>query len=354
MNQIDRLDRRHPTQSVLIQRLVHAAFVALLLLTACEKHRSEIHLTGATMGTQYSIKIVNPGEIESDVLKVEVDKLLSAINSTMSTYDPASELSELNHNPSTEWIEISDGLYTVLQAAISVAQDSGGAFDVTVGPLVNLWGFGPDRGAGVVPGADVLASARARVGVNKFALRADPNALQKRHPDVYIDLSGIAKGYAVDRVAAFLQSKGQQNFLVDIGGELRASGTNRNGTRWRIGIENPITDGREIGRTIALSNTGLASSGDYRNYFESGGVRYGHTIDPKTGAPAQHRLAAVTVLYPAAMIADAWATALMSMGFDEGIVAANKHNVAALFIVDEADNWKSYTTRAYDLAVGNH
>ena len=306
------------------------------------------------MGTQYAITIVNPGETQQETLKTSVDALLNSINVAMSTYVPESELSLINKNSSTQWIEISDALHTVLQAAVTVAEASGGAFDVTVGPLVNLWGFGPDRGASIVPDPSAVANASERVGTDKFEIRANPSALRKRHPEVYIDLSGIAKGYAVDRLAMLLQEHGYEDFLVDIGGELRAAGLNRNGTAWRIGIENPAAAGREIGQTIALTNTGLASSGNYRNYFESEGVRYGHTIDPKTGAPTRHRLASVTVLHPTAMLADAWATALMSLGFAAGLKVANEHELAALFFVAEADNWNSHATRAYDIAVGNN
>ncbi len=354
MYRTDRRPHRRPEQPEFIRYIIIAALTAAILLSGCEKQRPAIHLTGATMGTQYSITIVQPDEIEQENLKAEVSALLSAINAAMSTYDPNSELSLINQNSSMDWIEISEALYTVLQAAISVADASGGAFDVTVGPLVNLWGFGPNRGTGIVPDPSAIASAGERVGTNKFVIRDNPSALRKQHPEVSIDLSGIAKGYAVDILAGFLQEQGYEDFLIDIGGELRVAGLNRNGTAWRIGIENPTVGGREVGKTVALTNTGLASSGNYRNYFESEGVRYGHTIDPKTGAPTQHRLASVTVLHPTAMLADAWATALMSLGFDEGLKVANDHDLAALFFAAEADNWNSHATKAYDIAVANN
>ncbi len=354
MDTIDQPTQRRAGAFNTIRRLGAMLLVAISLTSGCDKHRPAMYLNGTTMGTQYAITIANPGEQNEAHLKSEVDTLLGVINATMSTYDPGSELSRLNNNPSTDWIPISAALNTVLQAAVVVAQDSGGAFDVTVGPLVNLWGFGPERGEGVAPDASAIASARARVGLEQIELRAQPSALRKRRPDIYIDLSAIAKGYAVDRLAAFLQNAGQRNFLVDIGGELRALGTNPKGQDWRIGIENPLFDGREIGRTMVLRNAGLASSGNYRNYFEHDGVRYGHTIDPRTGAPVQHHLAAVTVINSTAMFADAWATALMSLGFEDGLKVANERALAALFIVDEHGDWKSYTTSAFDLAVGNN
>jgi thiamine biosynthesis lipoprotein len=354
MNRTVQRPRRRAPQPEFVRYIVIVVLAVASLLTGCEKHRPAIQLTGVTMGTQYSITIVNPGETQQEALETSVDALLGSINAAMSTYDPESELSLMNQNSSTEWIKISDSLHTVLQAAIAVAEASGGAFDVTVGPLVNLWGFGPDRGASVVPDPSAVANASEQVGTDKFEIKANPSALRKRHPEVYIDLSGIAKGYAVDRLARFLQEQGYEDFLVDIGGELRAAGLNPNRRAWRIGIENPTAEGREIGQTIVLTNTGLASSGNYRNYFESDGVRYGHTIDPKTGAPTQHRLASVTVLHSTAMLADAWATALMSMGFGAGLKVANEHELAALFFVAEADNWNSHATRAYDIAVGSN
>jgi len=300
------------------------------------------------MGTHYSITIVDHGEIDANGLKAEVDALLTQINATMSTYDPASELSRLNLNPSTAWIDISEPLYTVLQASTDIAQASDGAFDVTIGPLVNLWGFGPERGTGAVPDTAAIERARGRVGSDKLALQASPRAIRKQRGDVYIDLSGIAKGYAVDQVADLIESHGLTDYLVDIGGELRARGSNRSGVPWRIGIENPIIDGREIARTVALSGKAMASSGNYRNFFEADGVRYGHTIDPKTGNPTRHRLAAVTVIHASAMLADAWATALMSLGFDAGTKLAEKNGLAALFFVAAADTVKNYATKAFN------
>tara|TARA_Y100000588_G_scaffold319548_1_gene349640 strand:+ start:1390 stop:2316 length:927 start_codon:yes stop_codon:yes gene_type:complete len=307
------------------------------------------------MGTQYAVTVADRGKRDPGVLEGEIETLLEVINATMSTYDPASELSRLNKNRTTAWIPISEDLYTVLRTSVSVGIDSGGAFDATVGPLVNLWGFGPDRGIPMVPGGDTLAKARTRVGVDMFELQERPHAFRKRHPDVYVDLSGVAKGYAVDRVATLLQSTGHINYLVDIGGEFRAKGRNSKGQEWTIGIEGPVNGGRLIAirRTIVLRNAGLASSGNYRNYFERDGVRYGHTIDPRTGAPVQHNLAAVTVLDETAMLADAWATALMSLGFQAGRRVAEEHDLSVYFIVTEGEGTRSYTTPAFDLAVGD-
>lgn len=329
-----------------------ALVAVVLLLAGCEQRQPAIQLAGATMGTQYSVKVVNAGAVEANVLKAEIDALLTAVNATMSTYDPASELSRLNRNPSTAWIGISQELSDVLQGAVAIGQASGGAFDVTVGPLVNLWGFGPGRGTSAVPDAAAIERERQRIGLDKLVLRASPAAVRKRRGDVMIDLSGIAKGYAVDRIAEHLDARGVTDYLIDIGGELRAGGVNQTGAPWRIGIENPMIGGPAIVQTVPLSGNGMASSGNYRNFFEIDGVRYGHTIDPRTGSPTQHRLAAVTVVHRSTMIADAWATALMSLGFAAGVKIAEAHGLAVLFIVGAADTWESHATRAFEPIVG--
>ena len=327
-----------------------AIVLVILVLAGCEPHAPGIQLIGATMGTQYSVKLVAPGETEANRLKQAIDTLLAAINATMSTYDPASELSRLNRNPTTTWIEISEELRSVLAVAMAIGRASAGGFDITVGPLVNLWGFGPQRGDRVVPDSAAIERARARVGLDKLTLRAIPAAVRKRRGDVYIDLSGIAKGYAVDQIAQYLEARGVTNYLVDIGGELRAGGLNARGEPWRIGIEDPLVAGREIALSIPLSGKALASSGNYRNYFAVDGVRYGHTIDPHTGWPTRDRLAAVTVIHASAMVADAWSTALMSLGFDAGVKAAAAHGVAALFFYPKGDGWERYATKAFNLA----
>jgi thiamine biosynthesis lipoprotein len=340
---------RHIKNS-LVSRIV--AFLAVLaLLSGCQKPVTTMFLSGTTMGTQYSLTIVKPGDVASEMLQQRVESLLREVNKTMSTYDEESELSRLNLSESTEWIEISEDLYTVLDAASVVARDSGGAFDVTIGPVVNLWGFGPTPGTGRMPESVALEQAHARVGVGKFELQSGPNALRKIASDVNIDLSGIAKGYAVDRLSWLFSQLGVHDFLIDIGGEMSARGTNPDGADWQIGLEMRAGEGTEIGPVIEFTNASLASSGNYRNFFELDGVRYGHTIDPKTGMPTQHRLAGVTVLHDSSMFADAWATALMSLGFEAGLEIARQQSLAALFVVHELDAKSIYTTVYFDRAV---
>jgi thiamine biosynthesis lipoprotein len=331
---------------VKIRQIPWLVLAASVLLGGCAEERPATRLSGSTMGTQFSVTIVDLSETaRSETLKLEIEALLAGINASMSTYDPTSELSLVNQNSSTDWIEISTELHTVLAAALIVNEASAGAFDVTVGGLVNLWGFGPDRGAGVIPESGALEAAHRRLGAANLRLKINPPALRKSPAEIVIDLSGIAKGYAVDRIAEFLIEAQYTDFLIDIGGEMRAAGTNKSGVAWNIGIENPRDTGRELIRTISLRDTGLASSGNYRNFFEIGGKRYGHTIDPKTGAPTRHELTAVSVLHPSAMLADAWATAIMSMGYREGMRLAAQQNLAVLFIV-EGDTMSTITKSA--------
>lgn len=270
-------------------------------------------LEGSTMGTTYRVVIGAPLSRDSTPqLKRQIDSLLADVNASMSTYDTDSELSRFNARQDTGAVEISPALATVVAAALQVHAQSGGAFDVTIAPLVDAWGFGP-----TAPPVQPLDSARVRellayVGSDKLALRGA--MLAKRNPRVQLDLSAIAKGYGVDIVSVWLSSRGYIDHLVEIGGEVRASGHRPDGSAFRVGIEAPEDSVRRVQRAVLLEGVSLASSGNYRNYFTLGGERYVHTLDPVTGYPVRHRLLAVSVLHPSCMMADAWATALMAAG----------------------------------------
>jgi len=224
-----------------------------------------------------------------------------------------------------------------------VSEMTDGAYDVTVGPLVNLWGFGPQDTHDKIPARGAIESARARTGYHNLELRQTPAAIRKRLPGLYVDLSSIAKGYAVDRVARLLEGQGIENYLVEIGGELRGKGHNERGTAWRIGIERPSANDRAVYKALKLDRSGLATSGDYRNYFEHDGQRYSHIINPLTGQPVSHKLASVTVIAASAMRADALATALMVLGPQDGYALAEHEGIAAFFIVKVG---KGFTNKA--------
>lgn len=331
------------------------ASVALCLIvfaSGCENPPASVRFAGVTMATQYVVTIARAGELTAQAVKPQVDAVLVRVNKSMSTYDPASELSRLNANPATDWIAVSPPLYYVLDAAQRIGAASDGAFDVTVGPLVNLWGFGPEMRQDF-PSEPAIRALLERVGQEQIELQAAPPGVRKRRADLAIDLSGIAKGYAVDQVAELLESLGATDYLVEIGGEIRARGRNAAGEPWRIGIESPVSERREIAQTVALTQSGMASSGTYRNFFERDGVRYSHMLDPTTGYPVTGELAGVTVLHDSAMVADAWATALMTLGANRAPAIAEKEGIAALFFSVVADKVVSEPNAAFKAALGH-
>jgi len=305
-------------------------------------------LQGATMGTTYTVKMVElPPGLEPDGVQAEIDAILEKINRQMSTYLEDSELSRFNRSRATDWIDVSQELADVLHQARQVSTLTKGAFDVTVGPLVNLWGFGPSLGDNQVPSEQDIREASNRVGYTGLQVRRSPPAINKHHPDLYVDLSAIAKGYAADVVAEYLQALGIDNYMVEIGGEIQAKGRNARGSWWRIAIEKPSIGSRSLHTIVELNGVGIATSGDYRNYFETEGRRYSHTIDPVSGRPVTHKLASVTVANPSTMQADAMATALMVLGPEAGYRFAEEHELAAFFIVKSEDGFYDKATAAF-------
>lgn len=320
------------------------------LLCACsfedKNNNLFFHIDGPTMGTTYSIKGFLPQDysINQNSLGVEVEKALKGFNSVMSTYLETSELSKLNRAPKNEWLDVSRDLEKVIQISSLVYAKSKGAFDVTVGPLVNLWGFGPTD-VEILPSQEQLDEVRARVGFDKIEIA---EGKLKKTKDVYIDLSAVAKGYATDVVADILEANGITNYMVEIGGELRLRGVNRQGKAWIIGIEKP-TLGRE-GAMMGVSgeNIAIATSGEYRNYYEKNGIRVSHTVDPATGRPITHNLASVTVIADSGGYADAWATAINVLGVERGLALATEMDMAAFFIIRAGDGFDVKYTQAFE------
>ena len=311
-----------------------------LVLTACDSTPPDptVRLTGATMGTSYELKLVPaPGQTVPADLQARVEAMLTLVNRQMSTYDPDSELSRFNKNPSTDWIAVSPELQQVVAEGLRIGELSGGAFDITVGPLVNLWGFGPEPRRDEVPSTAAIAQARERVGDWRLHARAEPPALKKDRADLYVDLSAMAKGYGVDRMAALIDTTGVGNYLASIGGEIRAQGRNGRGEPWTIAIEKPEAGQRSVERLIRLGDHTVSTSGNYRNFFEQNGQRYSHVINPRTGWPVPHTLASVTVIGDRSMVADATATALLAAGPELGFQLASEHHLAAFFVLIEPD-----------------
>jgi thiamine biosynthesis lipoprotein len=297
------------------------------------------------MGTQYSVKVVTlPDGIDAAALQAEIDAELATVNDQMSTWQQDSELSLFNKPTGDDWFAVSRETAEVVDRGQAYYKKTDGAFDVTIGPLVNLWKFGPagdlrnrdsDSSA---PTPEELAGTQAKVGGDLLEVRLDPPALKKHHPELYVDLSAIAKGHGVDRVGRLLEKMGITDYMVEIGGEVRARGKKSDDSGWRIGIESPSYDSRQLALTVELKDMSLATSGDYRNFREIAGRRVSHTIDPRTAVPIEHGLASVSVFAEDCEDADAAATAIMVLGPEEGYNWAEAQQLPALFIVRDADS----------------
>ncbi|NKN33231.1 FAD:protein FMN transferase [Marichromatium bheemlicum] len=321
---------------------------ALALLGGCTPDNTAQELQGRTMGTHYSIKFFgHPDGLEIGELQARIDARLERVNDLMSTYRPDSELSRFNASESDDWFPVSSELATLVALAERISLFSIGAFDVTVGPAVNLWGFGPGQPPEQLPSDEQLAEVRERIGFPRLEYRLDPPALRKEKPGVYVDLSGIAKGHGVDQVAAVLEAAGVTDYLAEVGGELRASGTKPDGSPWRIAIERPETGAREVYHVVTLHDSAMATSGDYRNFYTRDGKLYSHTINPITARPVTHTLASVSVIAADCAQADALATALLVLGPEAGFALAETHDIAAFFVVREDDGYSDRATSRF-------
>jgi FAD:protein FMN transferase len=340
--------------SRLVKTLVALAAGVFLLLWVPQRQTSVPPpvqtLNGATMGTTWQIQVATTASAESlQTLGDSIKATLAHLDKDVfSTYAPASELSRLNAAAIGKAQGVSRELIEVLLWARTINKQSVGAFDVTVGPLVNLWGFGPEARQGI-PTAAAIAAAKAKLGADKYAVDVRAGTAT-RHADVAIDLSAIAKGYVVDKIADLLLAQGFANFVVEIGGELRTQGWREPERSWHIAIETPAVGVQQAYQTIDTRGEGLAmaGSGDYRNFFEQDGKRYSHEVDPRTGYPIAHALTAVTVLAATTAEADAWATALMVLGPDDGLFLAEQRGLAAFFIIRHADGLQSRHTLAIE------
>lgn len=320
-------------------------FVLLLVtffLSACGSSPSESRFSGAIMGTSYSVKLITEGGLsDADYQRIaaEIQETLSRVDRLMSTYKPDSEVSVFNRTPVDTEVTLSSPTFEVIAASKRLYEMSEGAFDITVGPLVNLWGFGPDGRLLKVPSEERLTEVLQQVGSNRFKLNVERGSIVKE-AELAIDLSAIAKGYAVDQVADVLSGQGLRDYLVEVGGEIRISGLNLSRSAWVLGVELPDALGRQAHTVIGLKEGAMATSGDYRNFYQVEGERYSHTIDPETGFPARHHLASVTVVAETCAEADALATALMVMGEHKGLAFAKKYGVQALFLVRTSEGFE--------------
>lgn len=312
----------------------------LFMLPGCGSEPDPVRLQGRAIGTTYSIAAYGvPGSLDADELRLGVEQVVADVNLVMSLFNPDSELSRFNAYKESKWFPVSGELAEVVQTAKTISLLTGNGFDITVAPLVNLWGFGPDKRPDKVPSAMQIKEARSMVGADFVEVRIDPPALRKLKPSITIDLAAIAKGYCVDAVSGWLQNQGIPAFMVEIGGEVRTLGTKPGNQDWRIAVEKPVTGGRAVQAVISLNGRSMATSGDYRNYFEENGKRYSHIINPVTGHPITHNLVSVSVVEKSCTMADALATGLMVLGPEKGIELAERNDLSAYFIVKTADGF---------------
>ncbi|MDN3639584.1 FAD:protein FMN transferase [Simiduia curdlanivorans] len=318
-----------------LRRTSFLFFCAVLfsVLSCAPAPSPQVKITGPTMGTSYHVTVVADG-VDGDALKAQIDAVLLKINQQMSTYDPESELMHFNNSAPGKSFRLSPELAFVLSESQRINALTHGAFDVTVGPLVNRWGFGPEE-EGVIPDAEELATIMQNVGAQWLRISDDGRQAVRQRP-IYIDLSAIAKGFGVDQVAELLRDNGYANYLVEIGGELRVEGHNALGLPWRIAIERPSLAPGSVQAAIGLLNRSVATSGSYRNFRDVDGKRYSHTIDPTTGAPVTHNLVSVTVIADTCAEADAFATGFSVMGPEASLDYAESNDMA-IFLLAEID-----------------
>ena len=329
--------------------------VVSLLLFASAVRAEPLTLRGATMGTTYHIKLVSaPEMVDVTRLHADVEEVLAEIDRQMSTYRPDSELSRFNRAAAGEWFPVSAATAKVVAAAREISEKTAGALDVTVGPLVRLWHFGPpddtaqsERSNFEPPADALLNAAREHVGYRKLEVRTDSPALRKKIDELDVDLSSIAPGFAIDRLAGLLADRGIDDFMVEIGGEVRAAGRRPDGAPWRVAIERPIAGRRELQTAIRLVDAAIATAGDYQKFFEYAGRRYSHIIDPATGRPVGHSLSSVTVVADSCLAADGWDTPLLVLGPERGYECAERHGVAALFISHDGGGESVRATSAW-------
>jgi thiamine biosynthesis lipoprotein len=302
---------------------------------------------GPTMGSSYTVQFVPTGKApDAAKLKAEVSAILASLDEQFSTYRDDSVVSRFNALPAGACMALPADMLTLWRYGEQLSRQSGGAFDLTVEPLMNLWGFGPQSRSEKVPDAGALERERGRVGHQHLRLQGEQLC---KDVDAQLDFDSVVAGYAVDRVTARLAELGLTDYLVEITGELKAVGHKPDGTPWRIALEVPSGEReRQVERSVALDGIGLSTSGDYRNYFEEGGQRYSHTFDPRAGTPVRHALAAVTVADAQALHADGLSTLLMVLGPEEGYTFAERNGLAAFFIVRQGEGFATRATTRFE------
>lgn len=319
-------------------------------LSGCGNSDSMESFGGPTMGSTYSVKYVHREGLPTPKdVQVEVEKILIEVDQQMSTYRSDSDIERFNDLPANRCQKMPAPVLKLVRVGEQLSEQSEGSYDLTVEPLLNLWGFGPQAREEKVPSAQALAEVRQRVGYQH--LRIDRDQLCK-DAAVEVDFNSIAAGYAVDTIAAKLDAMGIHNYLAEATGELKAAGKKLDGSPWRIALEEPRDDQQVAQKVIAVDGYGVSTSGDYRNYFQQDGRRYSHTFDARTGAPILHTLASVTVIHPSALMADGLSTLLLILGPERGWDYAQAHDIGAFFVIRADTGFVTRTNQAFERLSG--
>jgi thiamine biosynthesis lipoprotein len=320
------------------------------ILSGCGNGDSLERFDGPTMGSSYSIQYVRHAGLPAPAeVRLQVEKILSDVDRQMSTYRSDSDIERFNNLPANHCQTMPAPILELVRVGERLSLQSDGSYDLTVEPLLNLWGFGPQAREEKVPSAEALAEVQQRVGHNHLRIEGDQLC---KDAAVEVDFNSIAAGYAVDTIAAELEALGIHDYLAEATGELKAVGKKLDGSPWRIALEEPRDDQQVAERIIAVDGYGVSTSGDYRNYFEQGGRRYSHTFDARTGTPVLHTLASVTVIHPSALMADGLSTLLLILGPERGWDYAQTHDIAAFFVIRADTGFVTRTNQAFERLAG--
>lgn len=329
-----------------------AAFFGLcVLLTGCDSATSPATsksaatvLDGKTMGTYWRVSVVGLEPAKAEDLRHKIQAQLDGDDWLLSTWKNDSALMRFNHAATTEPWPVSEAMADIVTLSLRIGAKTAGAMDVTVGPLVNLWGFGPDKQPVKTPTEQQIAAAKARTGLQHLTVinRADKQYLQKDIADLFVDLSTVGEGYAADHLARLMEQEGIARYLVSVGGALVSRGMNGDDKPWRVAIQKPTDRENAVQAIVDINGHGISTSGSYRNYYELDGKRISHVIDPQTGHPINHKLVSVTVIAPTALEADGWDTGLMVLGPEKAQQVAHEQGLAVYMIVKEGDGFKTW------------
>jgi thiamine biosynthesis lipoprotein len=322
--------------------------IALLLLAGCDnttvKDEAGLVLEGKTMGTFWRVSLAGVDAAKQSGLRTQIQAQLDGDDRLLSTYKADSALSRFNQSRSTEPYPVTEAMSDIVTESLRIGAKTSGAMDITVGPLVNLWGFGPDKQPVKTPTQAQIDAAKALTGLQHLTVinKAGQQWLQKDLPGLYVDLSTIGEGFAADHLARLMEQNGISRYLVSVGGAVVTRGTNADGKAWRVAIQKPTDRENAVQAIVDLNGHGISTSGSYRNYYELEGKRLSHVIDPVTGAPIQHKLVSATVIATTAMEADGWDTGLMVLGMEKAKEVAQKEGLAVYLIAKEGEGFTTW------------